>query len=144
MVYILFILLLYFFCTQGVPIIRRQFFTTSLTTLSSQTSSRSILPPSSEAQRREEESKEMEISQLVGKHRKRQNRVYVWGFSYTGALGEASFVKPNLKKGKPVTSRRKYQTAPYLLNQDRKVPYEAYRPIAKCAAHLLAPLLSAI
>ncbi|XP_033640149.1 RCC1-like G exchanging factor-like protein [Asterias rubens] len=104
-----------------VPIIRRQFFTTSLTTLSSQTSSRSILPPSSEAQRREEESKEMEISQLVGKHRKRQNRVYVWGFSYTGALGEASFVKPKLKKGKPVTSRRKYQTAPYLLNQDRKV-----------------------
>ncbi|XP_038052104.1 RCC1-like G exchanging factor-like protein [Patiria miniata] len=87
---------------------------------SSKISTPSSLPPSSEAQRRQEEASDMATTQLVGKHRRRQDRVYVWGLSYTGALGIPSFVKPK-QKGKDRKPRRKYQSSPYLLQQNEKI-----------------------
>ncbi|TRZ04309.1 hypothetical protein DNTS_006594, partial [Danionella cerebrum] len=38
---------------------------------------------------------EMPVFQYVGKHRKPHGKVFVWGFTYTGALGIPSFVVPN-------------------------------------------------
>ncbi|XP_022083354.1 RCC1-like G exchanging factor-like protein [Acanthaster planci] len=102
--------------TRTIP--RCPFSTSSIA--SSDISTPSSLPPLSEAQRRQEEASDMATTRLISKHRKRQDRVYVWGLSYTGALGVPTFVKPKLRGSSPRT-RRKYQSAPYLLQQNQKI-----------------------
>lgn len=63
------------------------------------------------------------VFQYVGQHRKPNHKVFVWGFSFTGALGIPSFVVPDSGRKKP----RKYQLTPYRLetaeqvNQQRSV-----------------------
>lgn len=55
--------------------------------------------------------------QYVGKRSKRKDRVFVWGFSYTGALGIPSFVVPDTGRKKP----KQYQLTPYRLDMDAKI-----------------------
>ncbi|XP_069613541.1 RCC1-like G exchanging factor-like protein [Ranitomeya imitator] len=55
--------------------------------------------------------------QYVGQKLRRKERVFVWGFSYTGALGIPSFVVPDKGKKK----RRQYQLTPYRLDVDEKI-----------------------
>ncbi|XP_050965366.1 RCC1-like G exchanging factor-like protein [Labeo rohita] len=57
------------------------------------------------------------VFQYVGQHRKPQGKVFVWGFSYTGALGIPSFVVPDSGRKKP----RKYQLTPYRLDTEQKI-----------------------
>lgn len=57
------------------------------------------------------------VFQYVGQHRKPKEKVFVWGFSYTGALGIPSFVVPDSGRKKP----RKYQLTPYRLDTEQKV-----------------------
>ncbi|XP_077402852.1 RCC1-like G exchanging factor-like protein isoform X1 [Vanacampus margaritifer] len=51
------------------------------------------------------------VFQYVGQHKKPSHKVFVWGFSFTGALGIPSFVVPDSGSKKP----RKYQFTPYRL-----------------------------
>ncbi|XP_068187344.1 RCC1-like G exchanging factor-like protein isoform X2 [Antennarius striatus] len=51
------------------------------------------------------------VFQYVGRHRRPGHKVFVWGFSFTGALGIPSFVVPDSGRKKP----RKYQLTPYRL-----------------------------
>lgn len=64
-----------------------------------------------------EEKNDSPMFQYVGKHRKANHKVYVWGFSYTGALGIPSFVVPDTGRKKP----RKYQLTPYRLETEHQV-----------------------
>ncbi|KAJ8266529.1 hypothetical protein GJAV_G00131490 [Gymnothorax javanicus] len=57
------------------------------------------------------------VFQYVGKHRRPNDKVFVWGFSHTGALGIPSFVVPDSGRKKP----RKYQLTPYRLETDQKI-----------------------
>lgn len=57
------------------------------------------------------------IFQYVGRHAKRKDRVYVWGFCYSGALGIPSFVVPDVGWKK----RRRIQPTPYRLDLEEKV-----------------------
>nr|XP_023675208.1 RCC1-like G exchanging factor-like protein [Paramormyrops kingsleyae]XP_023675209.1 RCC1-like G exchanging factor-like protein [Paramormyrops kingsleyae]XP_023675210.1 RCC1-like G exchanging factor-like protein [Paramormyrops kingsleyae] len=57
------------------------------------------------------------IFQYVGQHRKPKDKVFVWGFSYTGALGIPSFVIPDSGRKK----RRKYQFTPYRLDTAEQI-----------------------
>lgn len=57
------------------------------------------------------------VFQYVGKHRKANHKVFVWGFSYTGALGIPSFVVPDTGRKKP----RKYQLTPYRLETEHQI-----------------------
>lgn len=57
------------------------------------------------------------VFQYVGQHRKPKEKVFVWGFSYTGALGIPSFVVPDSGRKKP----RKYQLTPYRLDTEQKI-----------------------
>lgn len=57
------------------------------------------------------------VFQYVGKHKKANHKVFVWGFSFTGALGIPSFVVPDSGRKKP----RKYQLTPYRLDTAEKV-----------------------
>ncbi|RXM93118.1 Williams-Beuren syndrome chromosomal region 16 protein-like [Acipenser ruthenus] len=41
------------------------------------------------------------VYQYVGERAQRKERVFVWGFSYTGALGIPSFVVPDSGRKKP-------------------------------------------
>ncbi|CAN9501049.1 unnamed protein product [Ophioblennius macclurei] len=51
------------------------------------------------------------VFQYAGRRRKPNHKVFVWGFSFTGALGIPSFVVPDSGRKKP----RKYQLTPYRL-----------------------------
>uniref|UniRef100_A0A3P9LZP7 RCC1 like n=1 Tax=Oryzias latipes TaxID=8090 RepID=A0A3P9LZP7_ORYLA len=51
------------------------------------------------------------VFQYVGQHKRPTHRVFVWGFSFTGALGIPSFVVPDSGRKKP----RKCQLTPYRL-----------------------------
>lgn len=53
----------------------------------------------------------------VGDRAKRKDRVFVWGFSFTGALGIPSFVVPDTGRKTP----KKMQLTPYRLEVDEKV-----------------------
>ncbi|XP_046907833.1 RCC1-like G exchanging factor-like protein [Hypomesus transpacificus] len=64
-----------------------------------------------------EEKNDSPMFQYVGKHRKANHKVYVWGFSYTGALGIPSFVVPDTGRKKP----RKYQLTPYRLETEHQI-----------------------
>lgn len=72
-------------------------------------------PPSTRQLREADEA--APIFQYVGKAAKRKDRVFVWGFSYSGALGVPSFVKPDAGWKKP----RRIQATPYRLETEEKV-----------------------
>ncbi|KAG8587449.1 hypothetical protein GDO81_005664 [Engystomops pustulosus] len=55
--------------------------------------------------------------QYVGRKPRRKDRVFVWGYSYTGALGIPSFVVPDTGRKKP----KQYQLTPYRLDMDEKI-----------------------
>ncbi|XP_061104607.1 RCC1-like G exchanging factor-like protein [Conger conger] len=57
------------------------------------------------------------VFQYAGKHRRPKHKVFVWGFSFTGALGIPSFVVPDSGRKQP----RKYQLTPYRLETEQKV-----------------------
>lgn len=57
------------------------------------------------------------VFQYVGKHKKTNHKVFVWGFSFTGALGIPSFVVPDSGRKNP----RKYQMTPYRLDTAEQV-----------------------
>ncbi|KAM6242312.1 RCC1-like G exchanging factor-like protein [Porphyrio hochstetteri] len=57
------------------------------------------------------------VFQYAGKAAKRKDRVFVWGFSYSGALGVPSFVKPDAGWKKP----RRIQSTPYRLETEEKI-----------------------
>jgi len=69
------------------------------------------------SQRKREQQDDTPVFQYVGQHRKPQEKVFVWGFSFTGALGIPSFVVPDSGRKKP----RKYQLTPYRLDTEQKV-----------------------
>uniref|UniRef100_A0A3Q2TVB6 RCC1 like n=1 Tax=Fundulus heteroclitus TaxID=8078 RepID=A0A3Q2TVB6_FUNHE len=57
------------------------------------------------------------VFQYVGEHRKPTHKVFVWGFSFTGALGIPSFVVPDSGRKRP----RKYQLTPYRLETAEQI-----------------------
>ncbi|KAG7314563.1 hypothetical protein KOW79_021866 [Hemibagrus wyckioides] len=68
--------------------------------------------------RRDREARQdVPLFRYVGERRKPTDKVFVWGFSYTGALGIPSFVVPNSGRKKP----RKYQLTPYRLDTEQKI-----------------------
>lgn len=72
--------------------------------------------PQSTRQLREAE-EDVPVFQYAGKAAKRKDRVFVWGFCYSGALGIPSFVKPDAGWKKP----RRIQATPYRLETEEKV-----------------------
>ncbi|XP_030648384.1 RCC1-like G exchanging factor-like protein [Chanos chanos] len=77
---------------------------------------RGYTTPSS-APRKRERKEDGPVFQYVGQHKKPTEKVFVWGFSYTGALGIPSFVVPDSGRKKP----RKYQLTPYRLDTEQKI-----------------------
>lgn len=73
------------------------------------------VPPGTRQLRQAEEA--APVFQYAGKAAKRKDRVFVWGFSYSGALGIPSFVKPDAGWKKP----RRIQGTPYRLETEEKV-----------------------
>uniref|UniRef100_A0AAY5L9I8 RCC1 like n=1 Tax=Esox lucius TaxID=8010 RepID=A0AAY5L9I8_ESOLU len=69
------------------------------------------------APRSREQKEDFPVFQYVGKQRKPNHKVFVWGFSYTGALGIPSFVVPDSGRKKP----RKYQLTPYRLETEQQI-----------------------
>lgn len=65
----------------------------------------------SKASRPQEKTSTGPVFQYVGQHKKPNHKVFVWGFSFTGALGIPSFVVPDRGRKSP----RKYQLTPYRL-----------------------------
>lgn len=71
----------------------------------------------SKASRPQEKTGPGPVFQYVGQHKKPNHKVFVWGFSFTGALGIPSFVVPDSGRKKP----RKYQLTPYRLETAEQV-----------------------
>lgn len=71
----------------------------------------------SKASRPQEKSGGGPVFQYVGQHKKRTHKVFVWGFSFTGALGIPSFVVPDSGRKNP----RKYQLTPHRLETAEQV-----------------------
>ncbi|XP_054610703.1 RCC1-like G exchanging factor-like protein isoform X2 [Dunckerocampus dactyliophorus] len=71
----------------------------------------------SKASNQQEQSTNAPVFQYVGQHRKPSHKVFVWGFSFTGALGIPSFVVPDSGRKKP----RKYQLTPYRLETAEQI-----------------------
>lgn len=63
------------------------------------------------------------VFQYVGERAARADRVFVWGFSFSGALGVPSFVVPSSGPGPRagLRPRRRIQPVPYRLELDHKV-----------------------
>ncbi|MEQ2195160.1 hypothetical protein XENOCAPTIV_008275 [Xenoophorus captivus] len=76
----------------------------------------------SRASRPQEKSSDGPVFQYVGEHRQPTHKVFVWGFSFTGALGIPSFVVPDSGRKKP----RKYQFTPYRLETAEQVDLTGY------------------
>ncbi|KAK1883139.1 RCC1-like G exchanging factor-like protein [Dissostichus eleginoides] len=57
------------------------------------------------------------VFQYVGQNKKPSHKVFVWGFTFTGALGIPSLVVPDSGRKKP----RKYQLTPYRLETAEKI-----------------------
>lgn len=72
----------------------------------------------------QEKSSSEPVFQYVGEHKKPTHKVFVWGFSFTGALGIPSFVVPDSGRKKP----RKYQLTPYRLETAEQVNPGALKP----------------
>lgn len=83
-------------------------------------------PPSTRQLREAEEA--APVFRYAGKATRRKDRVFVWGFSYSGALGVPSFVKPDAGWKKP----RRIQPTPYRLETEEKVviKYQKYQRIS--------------
>uniref|UniRef100_A0A6J0UB51 RCC1-like G exchanging factor-like protein n=1 Tax=Pogona vitticeps TaxID=103695 RepID=A0A6J0UB51_9SAUR len=60
---------------------------------------------------------EAPVFQYVGSHPKRKDRLFVWGFAFSGALGIPTFVVPDVS-WKP---RRRIQPTPYRLEVEEKI-----------------------
>lgn len=71
----------------------------------------------SKSSRPQEKTSSGPVFQFVGQHKKPSHKVFVWGFSFTGALGVPSFVVPDSGRKKP----RKYQLTPYRLETAEQV-----------------------
>nr|XP_061818729.1 RCC1-like G exchanging factor-like protein isoform X2 [Nerophis lumbriciformis] len=71
----------------------------------------------SAASNRQEKGSSVPVFQYVGQHKKPSHKVFVWGFSFTGALGIPSFVVPDSGRKKP----RKYQLTPYRLETAEQI-----------------------
>lgn len=67
--------------------------------------------------RRDSSGPDAPVFQYVGENRKPNHKVFVWGFSFTGALGLPSLVQPDSNRKKP----RKYQLTPYRLETEDQV-----------------------
>lgn len=67
------------------------------------------------------------VVQYVGERAARVDRVFVWGFSFSGALGVPSFVVPGSTPSPRAGSRprRRVQPVPYRLELEQKVRPEA-------------------
>lgn len=76
----------------------------------------------SKPSRPEEKNSSGPVFQYVGQHRKPSHKVFVWGFSFTGALGIPSFVVPDSGRKKP----RKYQLTPYRLETAEQVNLQSF------------------
>lgn len=63
------------------------------------------------------------VFQYVGERAARVHRVFVWGFSFSGALGVPTFVLPGSAPQPRAGSRphRRIQPVPYRLDLDQKV-----------------------
>lgn len=63
------------------------------------------------------------VFQYVGERAARADRVFVWGFSFSGALGVPSFVVPasGPEPRAGLRPRRRIQPVPYRLELDHKV-----------------------
>lgn len=63
------------------------------------------------------------VFQYVGERAARVDRIFVWGFSFSGALGVPTFVLPGSGPGPRAGSRprRRIQPVPYRLELDQKV-----------------------
>ncbi|XP_075420944.1 RCC1-like G exchanging factor-like protein isoform X2 [Tenrec ecaudatus] len=63
------------------------------------------------------------VFQYAGERAQRADRIFVWGFSFSGALGVPTFVVPSsgpeLRAG--LRPRRRIQAVPYRLELDRKI-----------------------
>lgn len=70
------------------------------------------------------------VFQYVGERAARADRVFVWGFSFSGALGVPSFVVPSSGPGPRagLRPRRRIQPVPYRLELDHKVRALAFSP----------------
>nr|XP_055248769.1 RCC1-like G exchanging factor-like protein isoform X3 [Gorilla gorilla gorilla] len=66
---------------------------------------------------------EVPVVQYVGERAARADRVFVWGFSFSGALGVPSFVVPSSGPGPRAGARprRRIQPVPYRLELDQKI-----------------------
>lgn len=66
---------------------------------------------------------EVPVFQYVGERAVRADRVFVWGFSFSGALGVPTFVVPSSGPGPRAGARqrRRIQPVPYRLELDQKV-----------------------
>uniref|UniRef100_G3QCE9 RCC1 like n=1 Tax=Gasterosteus aculeatus aculeatus TaxID=481459 RepID=G3QCE9_GASAC len=71
----------------------------------------------SKSSRPQEKTSSGPVFQFVGQHKKPSHKVFVWGFSFTGALGVPSFVVPDSGRKKP----RKYQLTPYRLETAEQI-----------------------
>ncbi|XP_006889726.1 PREDICTED: Williams-Beuren syndrome chromosomal region 16 protein [Elephantulus edwardii] len=75
--------------------------------------------------RREEAEAEAEAPafQYVGERAARAHRIFVWGFSFSGALGVPTFVLPSSgsEPGAGLRPRRRIQPVPYRLELDQKI-----------------------
>lgn len=74
---------------------------------------------------------EAPVFQYAGERAARADRVFVWGFSFSGALGVPSFVLPasGPEPRAGLRSRRRIQTVPCRLELDQKVGTPAIRPL---------------
>lgn len=63
------------------------------------------------------------VFQYVGERTPRADRIFVWGFSFSGALGVPTFVQPGSAPQPRAGSRprRRIQPVPYRLELDQKV-----------------------
>uniref|UniRef100_A0A2K5UID2 RCC1 like n=1 Tax=Macaca fascicularis TaxID=9541 RepID=A0A2K5UID2_MACFA len=66
---------------------------------------------------------EVPVFQYVGERAVRADRVFVWGFSFSGALGVPTFVVPSSGPGPRAGARqrRRIQPVPYRLELDQKI-----------------------
>ncbi|ELU01947.1 hypothetical protein CAPTEDRAFT_158323 [Capitella teleta] len=60
------------------------------------------------------EDRESTVHEHVGQHKQRVQRVYVWGYAGTGALGQRSFITPSNPRQKPRSKQRHPHRLAYL------------------------------
>lgn len=76
------------------------------------------------------------VFQYVGERAARADRIFVWGFSFSGALGVPTFVLPGAGPEPRSGSRprRRIQPVPYRLELDQKVRAAAPRGLRRCSS----------